>query len=148
MDRRSFIRNCGFACVGGTGIAGLLQGCGVSKLINGKIVGDDLVVPVADFETNTGGQASFRKYLVVQHDILQYPVCVYRFGTNDYAALWMRCTHQGAELQVFGDRLQCPAHGSEFTNNGTVQNGPAEGTLRRFPVTVENNQLKISLKAV
>jgi Rieske Fe-S protein len=60
----------------------------------------------------------------------------------------MRCTHQGAELQVFGDKLQCPAHGSEFSSKGAVQNGPADNTLRTFPVTIEKNQLKISLKAV
>lgn len=147
MDRKNFIKNCSYACVGGIGVVSLLQGCSVTKLTNGQIVGDDLVVPVTDFETNTGGRPGFKKYLVIQHDILQYPVCVYRFGADDYAALWMRCTHQGTELQVFGDKLQCPAHGSEFTNKGMVQNGPADSTLRRFPVTVENNQLKISLKA-
>ena len=60
----------------------------------------------------------------------------------------MQCTHQGAELQVFGDKLQCPAHGSEFTNKGIVQSGPAETKLRSFPVIIEANQLKISLKAI
>ena len=89
----------------------------------------------------------FKKYVIVQNDILQYPVCIYRFSVNDYAALWMRCTHQGTELQAFGDTLQCPAHGSEFTNKGFVQNGPADKKLRTFPVIIENNQLKISLKA-
>jgi Rieske Fe-S protein len=58
----------------------------------------------------------------------------------------MRCTHQGTELQVFGDRLQCPAHGSEFTNTGMVQNGPADDPLRTFPVRIEANTLKIDLK--
>jgi Rieske Fe-S protein len=60
----------------------------------------------------------------------------------------MRCSHQGAELQVFGDKLQCPAHGSEFDNKGGVQSGPADIKLRTFAVVIENNQLKISLKAV
>ena len=48
----------------------------------------------------------------------------------------MQCTHQGAELQASGDMLQCPAHGSEFNNKGTVTNGPADTDLRTFPVTV------------
>ncbi|WP_163599017.1 ubiquinol-cytochrome c reductase iron-sulfur subunit, partial [Klebsiella pneumoniae] len=43
---------------------------------------------------------------------------------------------------------QCPAHGSEFTNSGTVQGGPADRKLRTFPVTIEANKLKISLKAI
>jgi Rieske Fe-S protein len=58
----------------------------------------------------------------------------------------MTCTHQGAQLQVFGDKLQCPAHGSEFSNRGVMENGPANTDLRKFPIVIENNTLKISLK--
>jgi Rieske Fe-S protein len=56
------------------------------------------------------------------------------------------CTHQGAELQVFGDKIQCPAHGSEFSNRGVLESGPANTDLRKFPIVIENNILKISLK--
>ena len=136
------------ACMAGIGLPVLLQSCSSSKQLSGKIVGDNLVVPIADFETKNGNNIYYKKYLVVQNELLQYPICVYRFSDNEYSALWMRCTHQGTELQVFGDRLQCPAHGSEFNNKGGVQNGPADDTLRTFPVTIDNNLLKISLKAV
>lgn len=148
MDRKNFIKSCGFACIGGTAMAAVFQSCTSAKILSGQITGDDLIVPVTDFETRAGNEKYFKKYIVVQNDLLQYPICVYRFNENEYAALWMRCTHQGAELQVFGDKLQCPAHGSEFSNKGVVQNGPADNTLRTFPVTIEKNQLKISLKAI
>jgi Rieske Fe-S protein len=147
MDRKHFIKTCGVACMGGIGITTLVPGCGTSRWLHGKIAGDDLIVPVDDFQINKGKQNGFRRSLIIQHDRLQYPICVFRFSENEYAALWMRCTHQGTELQVFGDTLQCPAHGSEFTNKGMVQSGPADAKLRTFPVTLENNQLKISLKA-
>ncbi|WP_462254664.1 Rieske (2Fe-2S) protein [Ferruginibacter sp.] len=145
MDRKDFIKSCGFACIGG---GAFLQSCNSTKLLSGKIAGDDIIIPVTDFETKNGNNIYFKKYIVVQNEILQYPICVYRKNENEYTALWMRCTHQGTELQVFGDKLQCPAHGSEFDNIGGVQNGPADAKLRTFPVTIENNQLKISLKAV
>lgn len=148
MDRKSFIKNCGFACIGGTAMAAVLQSCTSAKILNGQVSGDDLIVHLTDFETRAGNEKHFKKYIVVQNDLLQYPICVYRLNENEYAALWMRCTHQGAELQVFGDKLQCPAHGSEFSSKGVVQNGPADITLRTFPVTIEKNQLKISLKAI
>ena len=148
MDRKDFIKTCGFACVGGVGMTALLQSCSSTKILSGKIIADDLVVPISDFETKNGNNTYFKKYIVVQNDILQYPICVYRFNENEYSALWMRCTHQGTELQVFGDRLQCPAHGSEFDNKGKAQNGPADVKLRTFAVTVEKDRLKISLKAV
>lgn len=136
------------ACMGGAGMVALLQSCTSTRVMSSKISGDDLVIPVSDFEIRKGKEKYFRKYIVVQHDILQYPVCVYRHNETEYTALWMQCTHQGTELQVFGDKLQCPAHGSEFNSQGAVQNGPADRKLRTFPVTIENNELKISLKAV
>lgn len=150
MDRKGFIKNCGYACLGGVAMVEILQSCSTSKILTGKISGDDLIIPLDDFETSpkAGEERHFKKYLVIQNEILQYPICLFRHNERDYTALWMRCTHQGAELQVFGDRLQCPAHGSEFTNNGVVQSGPADMKLRTFPITLENNLLKISLKAI
>lgn len=87
----------------------------------------------------------FRSYVVAQNEKLEYPICVYRFSESDFSAVLMRCTHQGTELQVFGDRLQCPAHGSEFNSTGAVQNGPADKNLRRFILAKENDMLKIDL---
>lgn len=148
MKRKEFIKNCGFACLVSSSISALLQSCAGSKIINGKIVESDLIIPLSDFRVKNDDAASFKRYIVVQHDLLQYPVCVYRLSETEYSALWMRCTHQGTELQVFGDKLQCPAHGSEFSNRGDIQNGPADKSLRTFPVKIENNQLFISLKAI
>lgn len=136
------------ACMSGMGMLMLMPGCANTKSLTGNIVADDLVIPLGDFEIKNGNETFYKKYLVVNNDLLQYPICVYRFNEKEYSALWMRCTHQGTELQVFGDKLQCPAHGSEFNNRGMVQNGPADNMLRTFAVKIENNQLKISLKAV
>ena len=121
----------------------LLESCSGNKMIIGTIDNSDMVIPVSSFLFHKDG---FRKYVVVQHEKLKYPICVYRFNETSYTALLMRCTHQGAELQVFGDRLQCPAHGSEFNNKGVVQNGPADTNLRTFPIALHNDQLYISLK--
>jgi len=143
MERKEFVKTCGFACLGGLFLSSVLEGCAGSKMIAGTIVNADLVVPENSFAE---GNSAVKKYIVVQHDSLKYPVCVYRFSATEYTALLMRCTHQGAELQVFGDRLECPAHGSQFDNKGQVKNGPADTSLRTFPVIVKNNQIHISLK--
>jgi Rieske Fe-S protein len=148
MDRKKFIQSCGMACVGGGAMAVLLQSCGVSKTLTGTINDSDLLVSLSDFETKAGNETHYKKYIIVNNDKLKYPICIYRFDEQNYAALWLQCPHQGAELQVFGDKLQCPAHGSEFSNKGNVASGPADKNLRSFPVTVANNQLKISLKTV
>jgi Rieske Fe-S protein len=143
MERKDFIKTCGFACLGGLFLSSSLEGCAGTKMITGTIENTDLVVPENAF---VEVKSSFKKYIVVQHDSLKYPVCVYRFSATEYTALLMRCTHQGAELQVFGDRLECPAHGSQFDDKGQVKNGPADTNLRTFPVTVLNNTIHISLK--
>ena len=142
MERKEFIKTCGFACLGGLLASSVLEGCAGSKMIAGTIENSDLVVPENAF---LSGGAN-KPYVVVQHESLKYPICVYRTSATEYTALLMRCTHQGAELQVFGDRLECPAHGSQFDNTGQVKNGPADTNLRKFPVTVQNQQIHISLK--
>jgi|HubBroStandDraft_5_1064220.scaffolds.fasta_scaffold938070_1 nitrite reductase/ring-hydroxylating ferredoxin subunit len=145
MERKAFLKTCGMACLGGGSLfALLLEGCASgSKMVNGTIVESNLQVPVSDFQTSNG---HFHQYLVVRHDQLRYPVCVYRFSETSYTALYMRCPHQGAELQVFGDRLQCPAHGSEFNDKGVVKTGPADTNLRTFTTSINKDQLLISLK--
>jgi Rieske Fe-S protein len=146
MNRRNFIRQSCIACITGIAASELLQACTVTKYTAGIIKNDYMLVPGADFLIDKNKPGEYRKYIVVQNELLKSPICIYRFSDVEYEALWLQCTHQGAELQVLGDKLQCPAHGSEFSNRGIVQNGPANKSLRKFPVTVEGNQLKISLK--
>lgn len=146
MNRKEFLKTCGFGCLATiTGIS-LLQSCSSSQVLSKEIKGSDILVPVSDFETVSNGKTDYKKYVIIQNEILQFPICVYRFNDSEYKALLMKCTHQGAELQVYGDKLQCAAHGSEFSNIGTVESGPANTDLRNFPITIENNILKISLK--
>ncbi len=147
MDRKSFIKTCGLACISGGVISVLLSGCAGSKMINGTVAGEYLVISADEFLQVKKELTTFRKYVIVQHPQMKYPVCVYRLSDNDYSALLMRCTHQGNELSAYGEKLQCAAHGSEFDIRGIVKSGPASEPLRKFPVVLENNQLKISLKA-
>ncbi|GGA73043.1 hypothetical protein GCM10008015_12180 [Flavobacterium palustre] len=146
MDRKEFLKTCGFGCLAGITAATFLQSCSSSRVLEKEIVDSDILVPLTDFEIKNSKTTKYKKYVIIQNEKLQYPICVYRFDTNNYSALLMQCTHQGTELQVFGDKLQCAAHGSEFSNRGNVENGPADRNLRNFPITIDNNTLKISLK--
>jgi Rieske Fe-S protein len=149
MERKDFIKTCGFACLGGIGISTLLQSCAtMQQTLTGEIAESDLMVSVSDFRLKTSGKNQFKKYIIVDNERLRFPICVFRFDEQNYSALWMECTHMGNEVQVFGDKLQCLAHGSELSNRGVMQHGPAEANLRSFPVTVTKDHLKISLKAV
>lgn len=147
MDRKYFIKKCGYACIGGLFIPSILQSCSSLNLItkdrvNADMEGSDLLVPIASFESGENKKL----YIIAQHPKLNYPICVYRFSDTEYTALLMACTHQGTELQVFGEKLECPAHGSEFNSKGGVENGPAEENLRELPTRIESGILKISLE--
>jgi len=148
MDRREFIKNSCTACLSATVIGAGLSSCNATRYISGTLGNDGLFIDPKEFVTKQNGKPVYRSFIIVRNDALQYPVCVYRFSDNEYSALWMRCTHQGTELQASGDRLQCTAHGSEFDNKGAVKTGPADKALRSFPVTISNNQLFIDLRAI
>ncbi len=148
MDRKYFIHTCCRACLGYVAVTTTIQSCTSAKILTRTISADDMIIPTSDFLIKTSKGQKFRKFILVQNELLRYPICVFRQDENNYTALWMRCTHQGTELQVFGDVLQCPAHGSEFSKDGNFNNGPATKPLRSFPIIIEPHQIKISLKAI
>jgi Rieske Fe-S protein len=146
MKRREFIINTCNACLGVGALGALLSGCSTTHYVAGKLNQDGVLIDTNDFKVNNNGKSSWRSYIIVRNEELKFPICIYRFSETEYSALWMQCAHQGAEVQVAGSRLQCPAHGSEFDNRGRVTNGPATNDLRSFPITVNNHQLFIDLR--
>jgi Rieske Fe-S protein len=64
---------------------------------------------------------------------------------NYYLAYLMRCTHKGATLEVTGNHLVCPAHGSIFGFDGQVITPPAKLPLKSFPVKQFGDELFIQL---
>ena len=146
MNRKDFIINSCAVCLSATAISSLFTSCTATKYITGNLGKDGLTISKDEFRIKQKRNTTHRSLLIIRNDALQYPICVYRFNDQEYSALWMQCTHQGAELQASGDFLQCPAHGSEFNNKGKVMNGPADINLRTFPVTVTNNELFIDLR--
>ena len=145
MDRRNFIRTSCVSCFSATLLSSvLLNACTPTQYITGTLEKDDLVVSKDQFKV--GNKGSYSSFVVVRNENLLFPICIYRFNDNDYSAIWLKCAHQGAEVNVVGDMLQCPAHGSEYNNRGVVTNGPATSNLRTFPVTVRQNELFIDLR--
>jgi Rieske Fe-S protein len=146
MDRKDFLVKACTACLSMTAVASVLSSCSVTHFITGNATNDGLIISKDDFSFTQKGAPAFRSFIIVRNDILQYPIYVYRFSDQEYSALWMRCTHQGTELQASGDSLQCPAHGSAFNNKGLATNGPANNSLRIFPLQLTNKEIFIDLR--
>lgn len=146
MNRRSFVKQTCITCVSGGLIPFLISSCQSTHYASGVINSTGINVPKSEFIYMKKDQMLTRQYIIVQNNKLEFPIYVYRFSDSEYSALWMKCTHQGAELQALGDTLHCPGHGSEFTNKGAVRNGPAEKNLRSFPVIVQSETITIDLR--
>lgn len=61
------------------------------------------------------------------------PLYVLTLADGRFAALSPICTHLGCTVEMTGERLVCPCHGSTYDREGVVLQGPAERPLRRFP---------------
>ena len=146
MDRRNFLKKSCSACLSLTVISSMVSSCLSTKYVTGKVAKDGITIDKDDFKIKQKGGTAYSSFVIVRNEILKYPICIYRMNNDEYIALWMQCTHQGAELQASGDVLQCSAHGSEFNSKGQVRNGPANTALRTFPVTVTNNEIFIDLR--
>ena len=144
MQRREFIKKSCIACSSVTLLAAFIESCTSVRYAAGNLNNDGILVDLEEFDVKKEG--AHRSYVIIRNDELQFPICVYRIDDNTYSAVWMQCSHQGAELQVSGDQLTCPAHGSEFDKTGKVAQGPAANDLRSFPVTIMNDQLFIDLR--
>jgi len=132
-------------CLSGGVISSVLSSCQSTHYVAGTIEPKGLSVPASEFTYIKKEETLQRQFIIVHHDKLEAPIYLYKLNDNSYSALWMKCTHQGAELQASGDHLHCPSHGSEFDKNGKVTQGPADKNLRSFPVTVSGDKILIDL---
>jgi Rieske Fe-S protein len=71
------------------------------------------------------------------------PIYVLSQPDGSFIALSPICTHRGCTVDVQGDRLVCPCHGSTYDRAGTVLRGPAERALARYPVHVTDSRVLV-----
>ena len=72
-------------------------------------------------------------------------VIVARTMTGSYIAVASTCTHQGATVNYDGSHNEfvCYAHGSVFSSNGGVVNGPASSPLQQLNTSLTGSSLKV-----
>jgi cytochrome b6-f complex iron-sulfur subunit len=73
-----------------------------------------------------------------------YLVCA---ADGGFLALSRRCTHLGCTVPWDPEKGQfaCPCHASVFDIRGDVIQSPAPRALDRFPVSIENKQVKVNI---
>ncbi len=146
MDRKEFLKTCGYACLGGTALMALLQSCASTNYFAQSALEENrILIKKTEFVKTEKEKIKERKFVLVKTDKFGFPICVYKINETEYSALLMQCTHKGCELHPQGNFLVCPCHGSEFTNKGVVQNHPAEENLKTFKTSTDNENIYIHL---
>jgi cytochrome b6-f complex iron-sulfur subunit len=72
-------------------------------------------------------------------------IIIVNIGNNIYIAFQQACSHQGTTLKYehSNNRFHCPNHGSNFSTDGIVQNGPAVRNLKEYKIEINGNILRI-----
>lgn len=144
IDRRRFMGRCLELGAGvAAASAGLsLGGCASLAAVRLTPEGDTLSLAVRNHPRldRPGGQ------LEVVADGVPRPILVLARDDGSYLALSSECTHLKCTVELEGDRIRCPCHGSTFDRAGQVLAGPAERPLNRYPTRLrEDGMLEISL---
>jgi len=144
MERRKFIKTCCITAVGLPILASTFHSCAsaihyasVTKKANRLIV-----KKTAFFEVKNNKEIA-RDFVLVKTEDMSFPICLYKTKNNTYIASLLKCTHRGCELNVGGGIYTCPCHGSEFTIEGDVLEGPAEKKLKTFEIITDNENIYI-----
>lgn len=140
MDRKEFIK---FSCTGCLlGAAALvipsLNGCSTNyPLFKTEVKNNQVALPISSFEKSN--------ILLVRPKGWQYDIAVHKKSNSQYEAILMQCTHMENQLTLSQNGFACSLHGSRFSPDGTVVNGPAEKNLKKYNTHINNHNLIISI---
>lgn len=84
----------------------------------------------------------------IEGESLTDPILVVLGDDGEYYAFKNACTHAGRMIDPVAGSMTlecCSLSSSSYDYQGNVLSGPAEGALSSYPLTLEGDQLKISL---
>lgn len=137
VTRREFVATCASCCG-----ALLLTGC-VSMVTHPvPVVGGRVRIALADFPELANPEGAIKVHPAGHEE----PIYVLA-SAGGYTAVSPICTHRGCTVDVNGQRLVCPCHGSTYDRDGRVLKGPAQRSLTRYRVERSGDDLVVELGA-
>lgn len=137
MTRRAFVRRLPVVTgglAGGLCAAGS-WGCAGTPWVQGSLRPDGIIFPVSALGVEESG--------FVHAPGMKRPLYVHRDADGEWVAVLASCTHRGCQPESFDGRLVCPCHGSAFSLDGRVLEGPADRPLTHYAVTKEGDALLV-----
>ncbi len=145
MERRVFLKkSCKICLLGTAGFAVVLEACSPKAgitLADAKsvIVKDSIAtVPLSALKNNS-------PLTILTIPKYPYEIAIEKMENNNYRTLLLMCTHYENQLIPTGNGYTCSAHGSKFTKEGKVLNGPAALPLKELKTIVSETNLFIQL---
>lgn len=146
MNRRNFIKSACSACALGIGFSTLLESCAGNKYIsNFSLQSNTITLKKTVFVQLKNEKTVEQKFVLVKPDNLPFPIVIYKTKTKDYKSFFLKCTHQGCELNAYETAMVCPCHGAEFNLMGEVTQGPAEVNLKQFETTQDAENIYVQI---
>ena len=145
MERRKFIKSCCLTAVGLPVMASTLMSCSGIYYAQASVEPKRLIVKKSELFQLKKDKKVARKFVLVKTDKMDFPICLYQKSEGQYIASLMRCTHRSCELNVGGGIYTCPCHGSEFSVEGKVLEGPATQNLETYPIKSDDENIYILL---
>ena len=142
FSRRHFLEGC--ACALGVTLAGCSSPSGGANATQAVAQGQDFVIKNAtQVESLENGQAFPFEFPGAVAGLL------FRTKSGELGAVNAVCTHAGCivnwSAQSPAKAFGCPCHGSVFTLDGKVVQGPAEQPLARYKVKLQNGDAVLTL---
>ncbi len=144
MKRRKFIKSCCYTTIGITLASSILQSCGSIYYASVSGNANRLIIAKSEFWQLKKDKKVYRSFVLIKTEDSEFPICIYKIKDDTYIASLLKCTHRGCELNVGGGIYSCPCHGSEFSVQGDVLEGPAEDKLKTFKIETDNENIYLS----
>ena len=141
MNRRNFIKQTCGACLAVSGmsvVSTLFSSCSTINVYKTAIQTNTIEIPVSELLPEENAK-------IIRTDAKHRDILLVRKPDNTFHALLMQCTHFDNALVANKKGLICNMHGSGFSFDGDVKNGPASRSLKKYPVTIQNEKFIIQL---
>ena len=106
---------------------------------------DDILLP-GDNITIDLDSSQYSTLKTGGNSVIYQGIIVANTGNEVFVALSSVCTHQGCTINYnhANTNFPCPCHGSVFSDQGSVLQGPATTAVKRYTVSREGNVLTIT----
>ena len=142
ISRREFIKKSALGiAIGGTVLSSIDIAGLAAETKRGKIIknGNDVVVNLKDAKNSALANVGGCIFLDDDNILI-------KTSQTQFAAVNLICTHKGCTVEKEGNKFVCPCHGSEYTLEGKVTEGPAKKDLKTYNAVYDPTAETVTVK--